>query len=45
MEFNQEYLKQFLSQGTLTKKDLLDFYQIEDIKDRFKLIEKEIEEL
>lgn len=44
MEFNQEYLKRFLSQGTLTKKDLLDFYMGEDIKDKFKLIEKEINE-
>ena len=26
MEFKQEYLKPFLNQGTLTKKDLLDFY-------------------
>jgi len=25
MEFNQEYLKRFLSQGTLTNKDLLTF--------------------
>lgn len=42
MEFNQEYLKRFLSQGTLTKKDLLDFYSGEDIKDKYRLIEKEI---
>lgn len=45
MEFNQEYLKRFLSQGTLTKKDLLDFYTGEDIKDKYRLIEKEINEL
>jgi len=45
MEFNQEYLKRFLSQGSLTKKDLLDFYTGEDIKDRYRLIEKEINEL
>jgi hypothetical protein len=43
MEFNQEYLRKFLSSGTLTKKDLLDFYSGEDVKDKFKLIEKEIE--
>lgn len=42
MEFNQEYLKRFLSQGTLSKKDLLDFYTGEDIKDKYRLIEKEI---
>jgi hypothetical protein len=45
MEFNQEYLKRFLKQGTLTKKDLLDFYMGEDIKDKFKLIEKEINDI
>lgn len=45
MEFNQDYLKRFLSQGTLTKKDLLDFYSGEDVKDRYRLTEKEINEL
>jgi hypothetical protein len=39
MKFNQDYLKLFLSQGTLTKKDLRDFYSG---KDEFRLIEKEI---
>lgn len=42
MEFNQEYLKKFLNEGTLTKKDLLDYYSGEDVKDKYKLIEKEI---
>lgn len=45
MEFNQEYLKKFLSDGTLTKKDLLNFYTGEDIKDKFRLIEKDINKL
>lgn len=45
MEFNQEYLKRFLSQGTLTKTDLLHFYAGEDVKDKYRLIGKEIEEL
>ncbi|WP_405370971.1 hypothetical protein [Nonlabens sp. Asnod2-A12] len=45
MEFNQKYLAQFLESGTLTKKDLLDFYMGEDVKDQFKLIEKDIQEL
>lgn len=45
MEFNQEYLKRFLSQGTLTKKDLMDFYMGEDVKDKYKLIEKDIDNL
>ena len=45
MEFNQEYMKKFLKDGTLTKKDLLDFYIGEDVKERFKPIEKEINEI
>lgn len=45
MEFNQEYLRKFLSDGTLTKKDLLDFYTGEDVKDKYKLIEKELDNL
>lgn len=45
MEFNQTYLKKFLKDGTLTKADLLNFYNGDEIKDRYKLIEKEIIEL
>ena len=45
MEFNQQYLVKFLSDGTLTKKDLLDFYSGEDVKDKFKEISKEIENM
>jgi hypothetical protein len=45
MEFNQEYMRKFLNDGTLTKKDLLDYYSGEDIKDRFKSIEKEINDI
>lgn len=45
MEFNQAYMKKFLQDGTLTKKDLLDFYMGEDIKDKFKSMEKEINEI
>ena len=45
MEFNQEYLKRLLNQGTLSKKDLLDFYTGEDVKDKYRLIEKEINEI
>lgn len=43
MEFNQQYLAKFLADGTLTHKDLLDFYMADDIKDKYKFIEKEIE--
>ncbi|TLP71736.1 hypothetical protein [Maribacter sp. ACAM166] len=45
MDFNQKYLTQFLATGTLTKKDLLEFYMGEEIKDQYKLIEKDINEL
>ncbi|WP_205943220.1 MULTISPECIES: hypothetical protein [Pedobacter] len=42
MEFNQEYLRKFLVDGTLTKEDLLNYYQGENIKDKYRLIEKDI---
>lgn len=45
MEFNQNYLKRFLNIGTLTKKDLLDFYMGDDVKDKYKLIEKDINDI
>lgn len=45
MEFNQDYLRKFLEDGTLTKKDLLSFYSGEDIKDKYRVIEKEIENI
>ena len=43
MEFNQEYLKKFLKSGMLTKEDLLAFYQGKSLKDKYKLIETNIE--
>ncbi|MEQ8624237.1 MAG: hypothetical protein RJQ00_05265 [Vicingaceae bacterium] len=42
MEFNQEYLSKFLKDGILEKKDLLDFYMGEEIKNKYKVIESEI---
>lgn len=39
---NQEYLMKFLKDGNLPKKDLLDFYMGEDVKEKYKMIEKEI---
>lgn len=45
MEFNQQYLRKFLNDGTLTKEDLLNFYQGEDVKDKFRMIEKDINSL
>ena len=44
-EFNQRYLTKFLVDGTLSKDDLLDFYAGEEVKDRFKLVQREIAEL
>jgi len=44
-EFNQRYLSKFLSEGTLSKEDMLAFYAGDEIKDRFRLIEREIAEL
>lgn len=45
MEFNQQYLKKFLADGTLTREDLLNYYQGEDVKDKYRLIEKDINSL
>ena len=45
MEFNQQYLRKFLEDGTLTKEDLLNYYQGEDVKDKYRLIEKDINSL
>ncbi len=42
LEFNQGYLKKFLSEGTLTKTDLLNFYQGDEVKDKFRSIESEL---
>ncbi|MCA5004953.1 hypothetical protein [Sphingobacterium bovistauri] len=45
MEFNQQYLRKFLEDGTLTKEDLLNYYQGEDVKDKYRFIENEINAL
>ncbi len=42
MEFNHRYLVKFLMNGQLSKEDLLDFYSGEDVKERFRPLEKEI---
>lgn len=44
-EFNQRYLIKFLSEGTLTKEDMLAFYAGEEVKERFRLIEREVTDL
>jgi len=45
MEFSRDYLGNFLKEGTLSKADLLEFYRGGDLKDRFKPIEKQIEQI
>lgn len=45
MEFSRDYLGNFLKEGTLSKTDLLEFYRGGDLKDRFKPIEKQIEQI
>jgi len=42
MEFNQEYLNKFLKSGTLTKQDLLQYYMGDEVKEKYKIIEREI---
>ena len=44
MEFNREYLGKFMEDGKLSDKDLMDFYMAEDLRDRYKVIEKEVTE-
>ena len=45
MEFNQSYLTKFLQDGKLSKKDMLDFYLGEDVKDKYRALEKDIENI
>ena len=44
IEFNQQYLAKYLEDGFLNKSDLLDFYQRNDIRAKYKLLTKEIEQ-
>lgn len=45
VKFNEEYLTKFLKEGTLTKEDLNNFYLGGNMSERYKLIEKDIEEI
>ena len=45
MEFNQTYLTKFLKDGKFGKKDMLDFYLGEDVKEKYRPLEKELENL
>ncbi len=43
IEFNQQYLAKYMEDGSLSKADLLDFYQRDDVRTKYKSLEKEIE--
>jgi hypothetical protein len=45
VEFNQKYLGKFLSDGVLSKEDLLAFYSGEEMQNTYKMIEKQIKEI
>jgi len=42
MEFNQQYLRKYIQDGRISKADLLDFYSAEEVKEKFKPIDKDI---
>lgn len=43
IEFDQKYLAKYMEDGYLSKADLLEFYQREEIRVRYKVVAKEIE--
>lgn len=45
LEFCRSYLKKFLETGTLTRTDLLAFYQGGDLKAKYQLVDEEIKSL
>lgn len=46
IKFRQKYLQKFLEDGTLTNKDLMEFYMgNEEMRDEFKLVSKEIKQI
>jgi hypothetical protein len=44
-DFNQRYLAKFLVEGTLSKDDMLAFYAGDEVRDRYRSIEREIAEI
>ena len=44
VDFNRQYLAKFLKDGTLSKEDLLNFYQGGDMREKYQLIEIDIED-
>lgn len=45
MEFNARYLAKFMKDGTLSKQDLIAFYSGDDVRERYRHIEKDIRAL
>lgn len=45
MEFSSRYLAKFLRDGTLSKRDLLEFYSGEEMRDRYRPLEQDIKAL
>lgn len=45
MEFNQAYLTKFLKDGKFGKKDMLEFYLGDEVKEKYQPLEKELENL
>lgn len=45
MEFNEKYLRKFLSEGTLTAQDLLDFYESDEVRESYKSVEASIKNM
>lgn len=43
IEFDQKYLAKYMEDGYLSKADLLEFYQREEIRAKYKVVAKEIE--
>ncbi len=44
-DFFHKYISKYIKDGKLNKDDLLDFYFADDVKEKYKILEKEIESL
>jgi hypothetical protein len=42
IEFSKEVFSRFNTQGTLSNKELLDFYLATEVREKYQLIEKDI---
>lgn len=45
IQFNKKYLEKFLNTGELTRQDLLDFYNEDSVREKFKALREDIETL